>query len=49
MTILLQMLDKYPMMVDVKGGRLPFLFKNIYIASNSHPKDWYYNVREEQL
>jgi len=38
------MLDKYPMMVDVKGGRIPFLFDAIYIASNYHPKNWYMNV-----
>jgi len=43
------MLDKYPMMVDVKGGRIPFLFKNIYIASNYHPKNWYTSVGTPQL
>jgi hypothetical protein len=49
LTTLLQMLDKYPMMVDVKGGRVPFMFDAIYIASNMHPKYWYANVRQEQL
>jgi len=43
------MLDKYPMMVDIKGGRVPFQFKNIYIASNYHPKNWYENVSKEGL
>jgi len=49
LTTLLQMLDNYPMMVDVKGGRLPFIVENIYIASNFHPKDWYYTEREASL
>jgi len=40
------MLDKYPMMVDVKGGRVPFMFKNIYIASNVHPSKWYGGLEE---
>lgn len=35
-------------MVDVKGGRVPFLFKNIYITSNYHPKDWY-NKSDNEL
>lgn len=43
---MLKMLDKYPIMVDIKGGRVPFLFSKIYITSNVDPKDWYPNVNE---
>lgn len=36
-------------MVDTKGGRIPFLFKNIYITSNLHPKEWYQSKSLDEL
>lgn len=35
------MLDRYPLNVDVKGGRVPFLFNHIYLVSNYEPEFWY--------
>lgn len=46
--VLLQMLDKYPLQVDIKGGRVNFLFNKIYIVSNYHPRDWYINMEIEK-
>lgn len=42
------MLDKYPMQVDIKGGRVNFLFSKIYIISNSHPRAWYKDLTVNQ-
>lgn len=38
---LLRLLDRYPMMVETKGGYVAFLAKKVYINSNVHPKKWY--------
>jgi hypothetical protein len=38
---LLQLLDRYPMIVESKGGFVSFLPKKIVITSNVDPKDWY--------
>lgn len=42
-SLLLQMLDRYPLRVQTKGGTTSFLARNIIITSNSHPRDWYTN------
>lgn len=44
-SILLQMCDRYPLRVDVRGGSVEFVAKRIFITSNSHPEEWYHNVR----
>jgi len=44
---LLRLTDRYPMQVDVKGGKRNFLAKTIIITSNQDPKDWYQGVREK--
>lgn len=45
---LLQYLDRYPIMLPVKGGHVACEFKRIYITSNYHPRDWYDWVEREQ-
>lgn len=41
---LLQLLDGYPMQVQVKGGFTVKAWNKVYITSNTHPRDWYPNV-----
>jgi len=41
---LLRIADRYPMLVDTKGGAVQFTAKRIIITSNDIPKDWYPNV-----
>jgi len=45
----LQLLDIYPIMVEVKGSYRPLLAKRIVVTTNIHPRCWYnYANREEQ-
>jgi len=37
----LQLLDRYPMRVECKGGSYEFCSKTIYITSNHDPNDWF--------
>lgn len=39
--VLLRILDRYPLLVETKGGQVQFLPKKIYITSNSKPEEWY--------
>ena len=41
---LLRMCDKYPMMVEIKGGQVNFCPKTVVITSNCRPDEWYKNV-----
>jgi hypothetical protein len=41
---MLRMLDRYPFLVQTKGGARHFLAKNVLITSNSDPAEWYHNV-----
>lgn len=41
LSYLLQLLDRYPMNVAVKGGFTPFVPKVIIMTSNFHPSTWY--------
>lgn len=45
--MLLNMLDRYAMKVDIKGGAMEFNSKNIIITSNKSPIDWYPNLSTE--
>jgi len=40
-TYLLQLIDRYPMAVDVKGSVINFISRRIVFTSNQHPRDWY--------
>lgn len=43
-SLLLNLCDEYPMLVNTKGGTVPFLAKRIYITSNKSYKEWYTNI-----
>lgn len=46
---LLQLLDRYPLQLPIKGSHVTCQFKRIYITSNYHPRDWYdWTNREQQ-
>ncbi len=40
---LLRLLDRYPMIVETKGGHAQFVAKTIIITSNKKPEEWYTN------
>lgn len=46
---LLQLLDRYPFAVEVKGGKVNFNSPEIYITSNTHPETWYKNIPNGDL
>jgi len=39
--LLLRMCDRYPLLVDTKGGAVQFAPKRIWITSNVAPRQWY--------
>nr|QKV51319.1 putative replication associated protein [Crucivirus sp.] len=43
-TKILQVLDRYPLRVPIKGGFVDWRPNTIYITSNTHPDEWYPNV-----
>jgi hypothetical protein len=49
LTYLLQLLDRYPMMVPVKGGFVNWIPKHIYITSNKEVEEWYQNCSDKHL
>ncbi len=49
LSYLLQMLDQYPFLVEIKGGYMPLLSTLIIVTTNIHPLKWYdYNNRRSQ-
>lgn len=38
---LLRLLDRYPMLVEVKGGTVQFVARRIFITCNRDPREWY--------
>jgi len=40
-TTLLRLCDRYPMMVETKGGQVQFTAKTIVFTSNTPPSQWY--------
>lgn len=42
--LLLRLCDRYPLMVETKGGQSNFLAKKIVITSNTFPEQWYKDV-----
>ncbi len=50
MPFLLQLLDRYPMQVEIKGGSVNFAPKRIFITSNFKPYEWFPgHIQEEAL
>lgn len=41
---MLQLLDRYPLNLEYKGGTTPILAERIYITSNKLPADWYKTI-----
>lgn len=41
---LLRLCDRYPLLIETKGGQTIFLAKTIIITSNNTPAQWYKNV-----
>lgn len=46
-SMLLQILDKYPLRLPTKGGHTYAGWSKVYITSNCHPDAWYSNVPDE--
>ena len=46
---LLRWLDRYPVIVEVKGSSAVLKASTIWITSNLHPKDWYFGLDELTL
>lgn len=40
-SFVLQLLDRYPLRVETKGGCVPFVSRRIIITSNREPSQWY--------
>ncbi len=45
--MLLMLADRYPLLVDVKGGSVSFCARRIYITSNLHPMKWYSTISKD--
>lgn len=48
-TELLQVLDRYPLLVPYKGGFYQFVSKRIIFTSNQEPENWYSGERTHQV
>lgn len=46
---MLRWLDRYPVIVEVKGAATVLSAKKIWITSNLHPRDWYPDLDAETL
>lgn len=44
---MLRWLDRYPVLVEVKGSSVPLMAKNIWITSNLDPRCWYPDLDED--
>lgn len=40
-SLMCSLCDRYPLMVNIKGGAVPFLAKRIWITSNIDPEEWW--------
>lgn len=47
LSYLLQLMDRYPMRVPIKGGFVEWIPKIIYFTSNINPEDWYQGAIQE--
>lgn len=48
---MLRLMDRYPMSLNIKGGKVPCMAKSVVITSNTEPDTWYPNIfkRESAL
>lgn len=46
---LLRWLDKYPVLVEIKGSAVPLVAEKIWITSNLNPREWYPGLDELTL
>jgi len=46
---MLRWLDRYPVVVEVKGSSVVFSATHVWITSNLHPRDWYPNLDQETM
>lgn len=46
---LLRWLDRYPVLVEIKGSSVPLVAAKIWITSNLSPREWYPGMDEETL
>lgn len=46
---MLRWLDRYPVIVEIKGGSVVFRATHIWITSNTSPRQWYPDLDEETL
>ena len=44
---ILRWLDRYPVLVEIKGSSTPLVAQKIWITSNVHPFNWYPDLDEE--
>jgi len=44
---MLRWLDRYPVLVEVKGSSTSLVATKVWITSNIHPRDWYPDLDEE--
>jgi len=42
----LQILDKYPLMLEVKGAYVPAMYETVFITCNTGPVSWYTNAAQ---
>lgn len=47
LSYLLQIMDRYPMKVPIKGGFVQWVPKTIYFTSNINPEEWYSGAIQE--
>lgn len=47
LTSLLRLADRYPLLVQTKGGQAKFQARKLIITSNTLPRDWYKKAFEE--
>lgn len=47
LTYLLKLLDRYPMLVPIKGGFVNWIPRKVYITSNKPVNEWYMNATSE--
>lgn len=44
--LMLRLLDRYPLLLEIKGGQVNFVGKDIYITSNRKPEEWWKNIND---